>query len=241
MDALQEAIKQKLELRKQEIEAQRAQENVGATAAQAELNAKKAALETDKAQREARKELQGIIDQDTDKLRTQTAELEKQKKILEDQNKERAKAAGFEINSSFGGVSGLENINTFGEGFGQRRQPRTEDGQSVEDIDRQIARNKVKLAENTEKSRKTDSAFGDGQAGKPGSSTVGSAGPTDVNLPPEVVGLFQQMAVGIQQSVNATNNLAQTIRNDQNRPPAHNEGARFANGGHLARGTEPFY
>ena len=229
--AQEEAIKRRLQLQEQEIKAKQSQDNVGATKEQQELNAKQASLAIDKAQREARKELQGIIDQDTDKLRNQTKELERQRDVLKEQNEERKKAAGFEINSSFGGVSGVEGINSFGGGFGERRQPKTEDGQSVEDIDRQIARNKVKLAENSEKSRKTDSAFSDGQAAKPGSSTGLGAGPTDVNLPPQVIGLFQQMANNVAQSTQATNNLVQTIRAGQNKYPAGNAGAMFAEGG----------
>lgn len=206
--AQEEGIRKRLELQKQEIAAKQSQEDVGATKEQKALNAKQASLEIDRAQRQARQELQSIIDQDTEKLRTQTAELEKQRDVLKEQNEERKKAAGFKIDSSFGGVGGVESLGAgFGEGFGERRQPKTEDGQTVEDIDRQITRNKIRLRENEEKTRSQSSKETQSQSDRPRSPAQESSqapAPASVQLDPNVVALFQQMLSAIQQTAQNT-------------------------------------
>ena len=220
-EAQLQAVQDHLKAEQEIIKLKQAQANVGASTEQKALNDQAAALELQRAQREARKQSQAIIDKDLEKLLAQTAELEKQQKLLEDQNKERRKAAGFSIDSDFGGLSGIDNINSFGEGFGKSNLPsqrkQNADGETPADIDRKIQLNKAKLAQLRERARtSTPPTLPDGNSrqaapgatpGTPGglsqadSANLAATAANIAKLP----GLIQNLSAAIQQQAKAAN------------------------------------
>ncbi len=220
-EAQLQAVQDRLKAEKEIIALKQAQANVGASTEQKVLNDQAAALELQRAQREARKQSQAIIDKDLEKLQAYTAQLEEQKKLLEDQNKERRKAAGFSIESDFGGVSGVDNINSFGEGFGKSNLPSQQkkdaDGKTPADIDRQIQLNQAKLAQLREKARTSTPPIvpdGNSRQAAPG-ATPGTPGglsqadsanlaATAANIA-KLPGLIQNLSAAIQQQAKAAN------------------------------------
>lgn len=144
----EKAAKEALQLTLDEIALRREAADIGATAEQKKLNEQRAQLETQRALREARQETQAIVDQDLEKLKQQTQELIKQRDMLKEQNEERKRGQ-----ATLGGVSGIESVNENTGSFGVSTfgGAKTEDGRTVEDLDREISANQVKI-----KSRKKD-------------------------------------------------------------------------------------
>lgn len=139
-DAAEAAAQRRFDLAKEEIALKQQQADIGATPEQRALNAQRAQLEIQQAQRENRKELQAIVDQDTEKLKAQTAELVKQRELLQKQNEERKKGQEQTFSGPYDVTQINENLSSFG--VGRNQEATTEDGRSVEDLDRQIARNR---------------------------------------------------------------------------------------------------
>ena len=184
-EAQLQAVQARLKAEEEVIRLRLEQANIGASKEDQALNGQKATLDLQRARRQARQDSQALIDGDIDRLRTQTAELERQRKLLEDQNAERKKAQGFNIDSDFGGVSGVADINSFGAGFGKPNLPSQRKGEDVptaEEIDRQIRRNKILIAEKKEKSKR---------AVQPGQETRQGSKPPEVPKP----GQTEQRAV----------------------------------------------
>jgi hypothetical protein len=145
-------IKSNLKLEEERIALELEAANVGASKAQQTLNAEKAALELAKARRQAQSDSQAIVDSDLQTLKDQTAELIKQKKLLEDQNTERKKGATFQ-----GGAQSVEdafNSNLSGLGVSRRAN---KDGETPEDIQKKIDRN-LGIINSKENAGKTPSA-----------------------------------------------------------------------------------
>jgi len=222
----------------------REQADLNATPEQKALNAQREALTVQKAQRQARQELQAIVNQDVEKLKTQTAELVKQRDLLREQNDERKKAAGFQIDSSFGGLSGVEGINTFGGGFeqvGGKPQATTEDGRTEADLDREIRRNQARIEQQKQQSPQNSTSTS-GSNNPPNQRAMQSAETSAPNASQfqegtgfdltQVIGLLQNISGKLSQllSENSKSSRALSSLASRDKQPPENYGARFVRG-----------
>lgn len=138
------ASAERLKLIAEEIKARTDAANAGATPAQQAVNNEKAKLDLLQAQKTERQSLKSLTDQELQDSKSKLETLKEELKVLQDQNAEKKKSQGFD--TSFGGLSGVEDINSFGGGFGQKRgQATTEDGRTEADIQRQITQAEVKV------------------------------------------------------------------------------------------------
>lgn len=199
-EAAQGAAKKRLELAKEEIKLRQEAADVGATPEQQKLNAQQALLDLQKAQRVEREAQQAVVDQDTQKLKDQTAELVKQLDLLKKQKNERT--TGFD--TSFGSLSSVADINNTPAGFGVKRSERDTETQ-IKDVEKKIERNLgiINSRENAAKgggpfaafqsSQRTQASAGSGLPPQEGAPTEGLAGGTT-----EVISLLQQIATSLQ-------------------------------------------
>lgn len=199
-EAAQGAAKKRLELAEKEIKLRQEAADVGASPEQQRLNAQQALLDLQKAQRIEREAQQAVVDQDTQKLKDQTAELIKQLDLLKKQKDERK--TGFD--TSFGGLSSVADINNSPAGFGVKRSERDTETQ-IKDVEKKIERNLgiINSRENAAKgggpfaafqsSQRTQSSSGSGLPTQEGAPTEGLASGTT-----EVIALLQQIASSLQ-------------------------------------------
>lgn len=208
------AIAEKLKLQQEEIKQKQALANVGATPEQERLNAEKANLELQKAQREAQAAQGSILDANKQRLIEQTAELVKQRDLLEEQIKKSKELSGFD--SGFGTVSTDINSNAAGIGVGRREVEK-----QIRALDKQITRNQGILgnAANTPL----------GVTGGP------QGGPV---IPPEFTAAQQtnnNLLGLILAAIQQGNSLSQRVETERLRAPS-SIGNNFANGSPKAPG-----
>ena len=201
--------------------------NVGATKDQVAINNAQAELDIVKATRVEREALKALADTELSKEQAKTAEIQKQLDALKDQTKEKQKQAGFD--TSFGGLSGIEDINKFGGGFGQSRTPKPEDnaGPTEAELELKLKRQKIaeiQAAEATGKKTTTGGTTGSDLTNQINSAARGSD--------PAALQLQQQTNTLLTQVVTSNQQIAQQLAqaNKQQTTPPLNFGQTLVRG-----------